>query len=208
MRLLKSSLGMALTASLIASLSAPQLAAQVNYNATLPWAHQAQSGPDAQVPGWWINLGITGVRVELMPAAPKHLLVRYVFPGSPAAGLLQVGDVLTGAGGVAFQNAHQNGYGMAVFGARGPVEEFADALATAQTAAGGGNLAVTFDRAGVSQSALIPVGTTYGDFSATFPANCAKCDLILDELLDYLVQTQGRTVRGASRCRIRSHRWP
>jgi len=166
------------------------LAAQVNYNGVIPWIRTANSGPDAQVPGWWINLGITGVRVELLPNAPTHLLVQYVFPGAPAAGLLQVGDVLTGAGGQPFQNPHLNGYGPAVFGAQGPVEEFAAALAAAQTTQGGGNLAVTFERSGQAQQATIPVGTTYGDFSATFPANCAKCDLILDELLDYLVATQ------------------
>ena len=156
--------------------TAASLPAQVNYNATLPWGHTASSGPDAIVPGWYYNLGITGIRVELMPSAPRHLLVRYVFAGSPAAGIVQTGDVLTGAANQPFQNVHQNGYGPAVFGAQGPISEFAAALAMAQTTAGGGSLAVTIDRQGQTVQASIPVGTAYGDFSPTFPENCTKCD--------------------------------
>lgn len=166
------------------------LPAQVDYDGANPWSRTANSGPDAAVPGWWYNLGITGIRVELDPNALRELDVKYVFPGSPAAGVVQVGDRLTGAAGQVFQQDHQDGYGPAVFGAQGPISEFAVALAAAQTQAGGGNLQITLSRAGQSQSVTVPVGTTYGDFSATYPANCPKCDLILDELLDYLVATQ------------------
>jgi len=77
-----------------------------------PWNQRAGSGPDAEVPGWYYNLGPTGLRVELVDAAPKELFVRYVFAGTPAAGKLQVGDRITGVGGEPFREAHQNGYGM------------------------------------------------------------------------------------------------
>ena len=45
-------------------------------------------GRDAVVPGWFYNLGITGLSVQLAPNAPRTLVVKYVFPGSPATGLL------------------------------------------------------------------------------------------------------------------------
>ena len=165
-------------------------AAQVNYNGNIPWSFTANSGPDGPVPGWWYNLGITGMRVELIANRPKHLLVQYVFPGSPAAGIVQVGDVLTGAGGQAFVEDHQNGYGVDVFGARGPIGEFAVALEAAQDPTGDGELAVTIDRGGSTLNVDVPVGTTYGQFSATYPRDCPKSAMILDELLDYLVATQ------------------
>ena len=31
-----------------------------------PWSQRADSGPDAEVPGWFYNLGITGMRAQLM----------------------------------------------------------------------------------------------------------------------------------------------
>jgi len=176
--------------SLAALLASPAFGIQVDYNGNYPWSSTASSGPDAAVGGWWYNLGITGMRVELIPSAPKHLLVQYVFPGSPAAGVVQVGDILTGAGGVAFIEDHQDGYGPAVFGAQGPIGEFSVALEDSQTVSGGGNLDVTLDRSGAILDLVIPVGTTYGSFSPTFPFNCPKSDMIRDELLDYLVATQ------------------
>ncbi len=172
-------------------LVSPALAVQVDYNGSYPWSVSANSGPDAVVGGWWYNLGITGLRVELIPSAPKHLLVQYVFPGSPAAGVVEVGDVLTGAGGLAFVEDHQDGYGPAVFGARGPIGEFSVALEVAQAQSSGGLLDVTLDRAGSVQEVVIPVGTVYGSFSANYPFQCRKSARIRAELLDYLVATQG-----------------
>ena len=118
-------------------------------------------------------------------------LVGVDVPGSPADGIVAVGDVLTGAGGAAFVEDHQDGYGPDVFGAQGPIGEFAVALEAAQTPTGGGNLDVTLVRGGMAQDAVIPVGTEYGSFGATYPFNCRKSAQIRAELLDYLVATQG-----------------
>ncbi|MCP3914775.1 MAG: hypothetical protein GY711_04345 [bacterium] len=179
-----------LSCALVAGLAGPALG-QVDYDGTWPWSQTAPSGPDSGVPGWWYNLGITGVRVELIPSAPKHLLVRYVFAGSPADGILQVGDVLTGAGGLPFVEDHQDGYGPEVFGAQGPIGEIAVALEAAQTQAGGGSLEVSFDRSGNPNNTVVPVGTAYGSFTPTYPFNCPKSAQIRAELLDYLVAVQG-----------------
>ena len=38
-------------------------AAQVHYHDSgHPWKQRASEGPDAEVPGWYYNLGITGMR--------------------------------------------------------------------------------------------------------------------------------------------------
>jgi hypothetical protein len=173
----------------LATLFASTPATQVDYNGNFPWSQTAPSGPDAPVGGWWYNLGITGIRVELMPSRPKHLLVQYVFPSSPASGIVLPGDILTGAGGVPFVQDHQDGYGPDVFGAQGPIGEFAVALEVAQ--GDSGDLAVTVDRAGTILERIVRVGTTYGSFAENYPANCPKSALIREELLDYLVATQG-----------------
>jgi phosphoribosyl-ATP pyrophosphohydrolase/phosphoribosyl-AMP cyclohydrolase/histidinol dehydrogenase len=126
----------------LSPLAASPVAAQVHYHeGGQPWNQRAGSGPDAEVPGWYYNLGITGTRAELVAEAPKSLVVRHVFAGTPASGVVLVGDHIVGAMGKPFREAHRNGYGEEVFGATGPIEEFASALEAAQertaSAAGG-----------------------------------------------------------------------
>ena len=75
------------------------LAAQVHYHADgEPWRQRAEAGPDAVVPGWYYNLGRTGLRVELVAEAPTHLVVRHVFAESSAAGRVEVDDHIVGVG--------------------------------------------------------------------------------------------------------------
>ena len=85
-----------------------------------PWSQTTNLGPDADVPGFFINLGITGARAKITEANLRALEVAYVFSNTPAYGKLQVGDLIVGANGKAFETDHKNGYGMAVFGGEGP----------------------------------------------------------------------------------------
>lgn len=165
--------------------------AQVDYGADgHPWNQRAESGPDAVVPGWYYNLGLTGLRVELIEAAPTVLVVRHVFEGSAAHGKLRVGDTIVGAGGVKFATAHRNGYGMERFGAHGPVLDFANALEACQRPDAGGKLALSVSREGKEREVELAIGQRYGSYSATFPADCRKSERILGELLAFLVASQ------------------
>ena len=75
----------------LAVLLCPHLYAQVHYRDNgSPWNQQAKAGPDKDVPGWFYNLGVTGMRVRLLPDAPRHLLVEYVFEDTPAHGTIKV----------------------------------------------------------------------------------------------------------------------
>lgn len=167
------------------------LQAQVHYHDDgNPWSQRADSGPDAQVPGWFYNLGITGLRARLVADEPKALAIKYVFPDSPGADVVEAGDLVIGAGGKLFRNEHQNGYGMSVFGAEGPVSEFADALEECQSAQGKGRLALTLRRGGATKEVVLDIGQKYGAYSPTYPVDCPKSDKVLAELLDFLVKNQ------------------
>ena len=168
-------------------------AAQVHYHDSgHPWKQRASEGPDAEVPGWYYNLGITGMRAELVADAPKSLVIRHVFAGSPASSMVLVGDQIIGAAGEPFREAHRNGYGEEIFGATGPIQEFAAALEAAQSrdAEVPGKLPLTLLRGGKNVSVVLNVGTAYGSFAKDYPANCAKSERIVKELLEYLVKKQ------------------
>lgn len=176
------------TLSLVASASA-----QVHYHDDgQPWKQRANAGPDAVVPGWFYNLGITGMRAELVADDPKSLVIRYVFAETPASGVVLVGDKIIGAGKELFKEPHRNGYGEAIFGANGPILEFAAALEAAQSSrsATPGKLALKILRDGKTMSVVLDVGTAYGAFAPKYPSDCAKSQRIVAELLEYLVKNQ------------------
>lgn len=170
---------------------ASSLQAQVHYhdNAS-PWGQRAESGPDAAVPGWFYNLGITGLRAQLVADQPQALLIKYVFPKSPAEGDVKIGDLIVGAGGVMFKEKHRNGYGEEVFGADGPIAELAQVLEESQSNDRKGKLALTLRRGQEIVEVELDVGQKYGTYSASYPGACAKSDKILAELLEYLVKHQ------------------
>lgn len=165
--------------------------AQVHYHEDgNPWKQRARSGPDAEVDGWYYNLGISGLRVELMADEPTHLLVKHVLEGSPAERKVQVGDVLVGAGGAAFETPHKNGYGMDRFGPEGPILDFAQALEACQSKEGKGRLELSLVRGEKPREVRLHVGTKYGVYSESYPSACKKSERVLEELCDYLVEEQ------------------
>lgn len=170
---------------------AAPLLAQVHYHPDgRPWKQRANRGPDAEVPGWYYNLGITGVRVELSAEHRGWLLVRHVFEGSPAHKKVEVGDWITGVNETPFPTWHINGYGMDKFGPEGPILEFAEALEGCQSKKAKGKLPVTLLRGEEELNVTLKVGSKYGQYSETFPADCDKSEEILEELYDYLIEHQ------------------
>lgn len=181
-----------LLALVFVSISAPAFA-QVHYQPDgSPWNQQANEGPDAEVPGWYYNLGISGIRVELIEEAPEWLLVKYVFGGSPAAKKVKVDDLIVGADGKYFSTPHRNGYGMDKFGAHGPIADFAEALEACQSKANNGKLLLNIVRDGKQKEVQLSIGKKYGAFSGSFPDDCAKTRAIQEDLHKYLLEHQGK----------------
>ena len=119
---------------------------------------EGRNSPDAEVGGWYYNLGTTGIRVQLIAEAPKHLLVKYVFENSPAWGKIQPNDTLIGAGHHLFTTTHKNGYGMDKFGPDGPILEFATALEWGQFEAEKGLLSIILVRQGKTEVVELDIG--------------------------------------------------
>ena len=56
-----------LLSALLLALCGAAATAQVHYyDDGRPWRQRAASGPDRVVDGWYYNLGVTGIRVELV----------------------------------------------------------------------------------------------------------------------------------------------
>lgn len=117
------------------------------------------------------NLGPTGARGwmfsdKLVTTDARQISITKVDAGSPAEGVLAVGDVLLGAGGKAFSFD--------------PRTELGRAITTAETEAGGGKLALTRWRAGKSEEVVVKL-PVMGSFSATAPFDCPKSKRIFEQ---------------------------
>lgn len=122
------------------------------------------------------NLGPTGARGwmfsdRLVTTDARQIAITAVDKGSPADGVLAVGDVLLGAGGQAFSFD--------------PRTEMGRAITAAETEAGGGKLMLTRWRGGKSEQVIVKL-PVMGTFSATAPFDCPKSKRILDQGLKAL----------------------
>ena len=178
-----------LTAAL-AALSSNSVTAQVHYFPDgNPWKQQARKGPDAEVEGWLYNLGVTGIRVKLVEEEPTHLVVGHVFKDSPADGKIRVGDHIVGARGLDFETPHRNGYGMKVFGPKGPIEDFADALDRALQSKKR-VLKLKVERDSKRKPVELKLPKKADPYAKSFPFDCDRTEEVLEGLYEYLVENQ------------------
>ncbi len=114
------------------------------------------------------NLGATGLRGwiysnKLTTTGARQIKVTKVWPGSPADGVIKVGDVILGAGGKPF--------------AKDARKEFGQALTIAEAA--DGKLALSVWSDGTTQERTVPL-QVLGAYSATAPYDCPKSAKILE----------------------------
>ena len=117
------------------------------------------------------NLGATGARGWMFTdnfatTEARQIKITKVAKGSPADGLLAVGDVILGVGGKLFSYD--------------PRTEFGKALTVAESEAGGGKLLVTRWRAGHPEAVAIQL-PILGNYSATAPFDCPKSKRIFEQ---------------------------
>jgi hypothetical protein len=117
------------------------------------------------------NLGATGLRGwifcdQLVTSDARQIAVTQVEKGSPAEGVLAIGDVILGVGGKPFSHD--------------PRTELGKALTLAESEAGQGQLTLTRWRAGSSKEVALKL-PVLGTYSASAPFDCLKSKRILEE---------------------------
>lgn len=122
----------------------------------------------ANAPHDW-NLGPTGARGwmhcdRMVTTDARQIAITQVAKGSPADGVLAVGDVLLGVGGQRF--------------AFDPRTELGRAITAAETDDGAGKLRLLRWRAGAEQEVVVPL-PVLGSYSATAPFHCTKSQRLL-----------------------------
>ena len=136
--------------------------------------------PDKEVPGFLVNLGPTGARAIL---TEKTFLIKYLFKGSPAEGRLRIDDVVTGAFGKPF-SAHT--FGGSPHGYEGPIMDFGEGIEKAEGKDGKLTLNVSRGTETIEVKLdLEPIGA----FSATFPMQCRKSELLRARALKYFADS-------------------
>jgi hypothetical protein len=103
---------------------------------------------------------------QLVTTDARQVSVTKVEAGSPAEGMLEVGDVILGVAGRLFSYD--------------PRTELGKALTVAESEAGGGKLILTRWRAGKSEEITLKL-PVLGNYSSTAPYDCAKSKRILEE---------------------------
>jgi hypothetical protein len=144
------------------------------------WAKPTHNdAPDKEVPGFLVNLGPTGARAVL---TDRTFVVRYIFANSPAVGRLKMEDVITGAFGRPF-SAHT--FGGDAHGYEGPIMDLGLAIERAEAKDGTLVLNVLRDSKAIEVKInLAPLGA----FSATYPLQCRKSDVVRAAALKYLAE--------------------
>lgn len=128
------------------------------------------------------NLGPTGalgwMPVEAgMTENSRQILVTAVENGSPAAGILEVGDVILGVFGKPFTDDARKVFGLAI--------------GQAESEAARGLLPLTISRKGKVQDLVLKL-QIMGSYSETSPYNCPKAKKILEQGLAILAKNPGK----------------
>lgn len=135
---------------------------------TIVFAAHGSSFAAAAMHDW--NLGATGLRGwircdKLVTSDARQITVTKVEKGSPADGVLEVGDVILGVDGKPFSYD--------------PRTEMGKALTLAESEAGQGKLSLTRSREGSSAEVVVKL-PVLGSYGATAPFDCPKSKLILE----------------------------
>ena len=117
------------------------------------------------------NLGATGLRGwmycdKMVTSDARQIAITKVAKGSPAYGILEVGDVILGVGGKPFSYD--------------PRTEMGKALTAAESEAGSGELTLSRWRAGSSEEVVVKI-PVLGTYSPTAPYDCPKSKRILEQ---------------------------
>ncbi len=153
----------------LAAISVGAIPALLANDLKIPNLTKGDAIPEKVKHDW--NLGAIGARGwmfcdKMVTSDARQIAITRVERGSPADGVLAVGDVLLGVGGKPFSYD--------------PRTELGNALTAAETEAGGGKLALTRWRANKTEEVIVKL-PVLGSYSATAPFDCPKSKRILEQ---------------------------
>lgn len=162
------SLALATVGATLLSLGTPAEAGRPGKLASIPDFTKGDAVPKDFTHDW--NLGPTGLRGwmysdRMVTSDARQIFVTTVAKGSPADGVLAVGDVVLGVGGKPFTVD--------------PRTEFGKAITAAETEAAAGKLVLTRWRGGKEEEVTVKL-PVLGSYSATAPYDCPKSRRILE----------------------------
>lgn len=165
----KSSHPLSIAALLLAVVLAMPCAAAPQKQMTLPDLTKGEAIPERAKHDW--TLGATGLRGwmysdKLETTDARQIAITQADKGSPADGILKVGDVILGVSGKQFSHD--------------PRVELGKALTIAESGAGQGNLAITRWRKGKTEEVILKL-QVLGSYSATAPYDCTKSKRVLEQ---------------------------
>ena len=152
--------------------------------------HPSGKGPDAKVPGFLVNMGPTGARGILTRSS---LIVKHIFPGSPADGKLQLNDVVYGVFGKEFSNHffNEDQKDVPSNGIRGPIFDMGMGIERAESSYDG-KLKLMVQRKNARLEIDVQL-ERLGAYADTWPVNCAKTDKLKKRAYKYLKDNPGGT---------------
>ena len=148
------------------------------------WSKPCTVGPDAEVPGFLINMGPTGARGVLKA---RSLVVKYIFKNSPASGVLEIGDEVYGANGKKFSEHTFGGTNINI-GMEGPLRDMGLAIEDSEGEDGVLELMVTRGEKKLEVKVQLE---KLGRFTKTFPVDCAKTEILKERAYKYLMDHPG-----------------
>lgn len=148
------------------------------------WEEPCKTGPDAKVPGFLMNMGPTGARGILNE---RSYTVKYLFPGSPAAGILELEDEVYGANGKRFSE-HFFGGSNIKKGIEGPMQDLGLAIEESEGTDGVLKLLVKRSREKLEVEIQLE---KLGRFADSFPVNCEKTNILKKRAYQYLIDHPG-----------------
>ncbi len=159
-----------------------------------PWNLKLNGWHDREITeelgtGWFLNVGPTGIRVQITHEHPQFLTTRHVFKNSPAAGLVKAGDVIVGANGIRMDVPHTFGRHK---GWQGPMIEMSKLIEDSQGKDGKLNLIIWPGGKKEQEKNVTVQIKPVGRFSPTWPYDCPRSNQLLTDLCDFLVSEHKR----------------
>jgi hypothetical protein len=163
-----------------------------------PWNLKLSGFHDAELAealgtGWFMNVGPTGIRAQITHEHPEYFTVKYVFKKCPAAGLINIGDIIVGANGTKMTVAHTFGRGSRGRATwDGPMVSMSKLIEDSQGKDGKLNLIVWPGGKKENEKVVTVQIEAIGRFSPTWPYDCPRSDKLMTDLCDFLVQEYKR----------------